>query len=205
MGSLAFVCCPCLFPFGLGKGLWPKVGLSPIFLNLHLHCPLRMRPGREALTFYLNAYWGFRLPSSLPHRPFFAPSQFSSPTVASPPLVGSSLHSDYASRRPGPASQVGFTVIIKKRKIALKNLGCRSVFQFFPLLVMRNGCLRVSCRRAGRWVDWGHPSWSVNYLSVGSGNWVGISGQKKEDSRACQAGRPRRARRAGIAQNLVQE
>lgn len=150
-----------------------------------------MRPWREALTFHLNAYWGSRLPSALPHRPFFAPSQFSSPTAASPSLVGSSLHSDYASSRPGPASQVGFTVIIKKRKIALKNLGCRSVFQFFPLLVMRNGCLRVPCRRAGRWVDWGHPSWSVNYLSVGSGKWVGISGQKKRTAGRARQGGPK--------------
>lgn len=32
-GSLAFVFCPWSFAFDLGKGLWPKGGLLPIFLH----------------------------------------------------------------------------------------------------------------------------------------------------------------------------
>lgn len=84
----------CLLPLSSslrpGEGTVAKSGAFPY---PYPHRPLRMRLRREALTFHLNAYWGSRGPSLPPPPPFFAPSQFSSPTVASPPLMGSSLHS----------------------------------------------------------------------------------------------------------------
>ena len=53
--SLAFVCSLWSLPFDLGKELWPKGGLPPIFLYPN-PCPSRRRWQREALTFYLNSY-----------------------------------------------------------------------------------------------------------------------------------------------------
>lgn len=55
LDSLTFVCNPWSLPFDLGKGLWPKGGLPPVFMNL-TPCCSGMRWQRE-LT-YLNRYRG---------------------------------------------------------------------------------------------------------------------------------------------------
>lgn len=141
---------------------------------------------------------------SLPHRPSLPHLSSPAPLWLLHPSWGPPSTLDYGSRIPGPASQVGFTVIIKKRKIALKNLGCKSVFQFLPLPVMRNGCLSF-LQESGKVGGLG-ASFLECELPFG---WVWKMGRnfrpEKEDRRARQAGKPQRARRAGIAQNLVQE
>lgn len=79
LGSLAFVCCPWSFPFDLGKGLWPKGGLLPIFLH-PVTCHSGMRWQRELLA-YLNGYQGLQASSSTcPTAPFLPLSQFSKPS-----------------------------------------------------------------------------------------------------------------------------
>lgn len=96
-------------------------------------------------------------------------------------------------------------LIIKKEKIALKNLGCKSVFQFLPLPVMRNGCLSF-LQESGKVGGLGASFLECELpFGFGSGKWVGISGQKKRTRKGrARQGSPK-GTGAGIAQNLVQE
>lgn len=69
LSSLAFVCCPWSLLFDLGRGLWPKVGLSPISLPPHpLSLEDELAEGSPHLPSELvSGAPGFLL--SLPHRP----------------------------------------------------------------------------------------------------------------------------------------
>lgn len=141
--------------------------IPPIFLHLNL-CGSGLGWQREAFTLYLRGYPGLQTSSSAcptaPSSPSLSPSGLSSPILAALPLVGSSLHSDYGSRIPGPGPE-DFMVIIKKEKLQPICLGFRSVsFHSFPFSVIRGAC--VSEFLPGRshlgptwWVDWGPHSW----------------------------------------------
>lgn len=123
--------------------------IPPIFLHLNL-CGSGLGWQREAFTLYLCGYPGLQTSSSAcptaPSSPSLSPSGLSSPVLVSCPLVGSSLHSDYGSRIPGPGPE-DFMVIIKKEKLQPICLGFRSVFPFFPLLCDQGClCLRISSR-----------------------------------------------------------
>lgn len=147
LGSLAFVC--CLFYLIWGRDFGQKGGFPLSSCTPPRHSGMRRQ--REPLTFYPSGYRGLPLPPlptplPPPFLPFPVPVLQPSCGFLAPRGGGVITHSDCCSTIPGPASQVDFSVIIKKEKLQQPTLASWVSLHSSPLSVIRGGCVLVSSK-----------------------------------------------------------